>query len=909
MMEHCGNDILNCNGQEQFPLYSSSSLLGGKPLTSYLPSKETLLDIYGYTPLHVAVRFGNVASVEKLLTSGSSPLIKDTCGYNCLHTAVTFKRRGVFKCLLEHPKITEMSNATNNDGDLPIHLALRKGLTNFVIPLLKSTRCQITDKDDNNYLHLAALAGDHKTIENLLTYPFVKSMINATNSSGKTPLHCSIIGSDLGCIYILLDHGAMANKCDSGCTPFMYACSDGKLQSAKLLFEAHPFQRDWKDDQGNTALHLAAKNGSVTTTNYCLDVGAVVSLNNEQNSFFDVIIDDINSKLAISVLRHQRWQECLDTACPTKPHPVIRLINLIPSAFPVILDQSVQRSPLDPQHIDYWVKYNFKYISLSTGPSPNSDTNGADATLTSDKDDHKEGAVTFSKLSQQSKPQADLTESTSAQPEVQVEIEVLPRKEESTENLLGVEILHSIQQLANHDNSSPVEKEEKASTLLAQDVHADPDTDINERKRQAGGMPTMKVLKLLAKHRHHHKQCLTHPLVVMYLYLKWKDYARIPYTSKCWLVLLWTIFLSSFIAISPVPSQLEQTTVGNGSINDLPEEEISTAANLIRFITIFLAVINCAILLKFIYVLRLKLITRFMDNLDQFWLYGFAIISTFIYLIPFGGLNSIIYEAGAIAVYLSWVIALLQLEIYPYIGVYVSMFVSTTRNVLKVLAICSFLFCAFAFAFHILVGSIPELQFTNAGTSLVSSLSAALAIIDLNTFVALESSFRFRVLVFMFYVLLLIMLPIVVINLLIGMAVGDIAKVQQDAEVDHQVFIVINLAEINERLLSRKLVRRFHRESYMHYPNRFGGSWLKKTWNGFVSVCTGQAISIKQQEVAYRNEYLEAREKEEASMNLEELKHHVNQLAQTQTKQTDTLARMELMLQQLMESQGLKYDD
>ena len=897
MTEHCENGILNCKEQEQTPLHSSSSLICRSPLISYLLSKGTLLDTQGYTPLQVAVRFGNVASVEQVFASDASPLIEDDCGCNCLHVAVMFKRKEVFKCLLKHPEITKMSNATNNDGDLPIHLALRKGLSNFVIPLLKTTH-EITDKNGNNYFHLAALAGDQKTIENVLTYPFVESMINATNSSGKTPLHCSAIGGNLGCISLLLDHGAIVNKCESGRTPFMYACSDGKLQCTKLLFEAHPFQRDWKDDQGNTALHLAAKSGSLTMTNYCLDVGAVVSLNNEQNSFFDIIIDAINSKLAISVLRHQRWQECLDTTCPTKPHPVMRLNNLIPSAFPVILDQSVQRSSLDPQHKDYWVKYNFKYISLPTGPS---DTNGTDANVDSDKDDREEGAVRFSQLAQQSKPQI---ESSSAQPDVQVEIEVLPRNEESTENLLGVEIQHGIQHLANCDSSGPIEKEEKASTLLAQDVHADHDPDNSEKKKQDGGVPSIKVLKYLAKHRH--KKCLTHPLVVKYLDLKWKAYARMPYIAKCWLTYLWTILLSTFIAISPVPSgQLEQTTVSNESTNNLPEEEmISTAANVIRFMTIFLTGINVINWVAFIYVLRLKLITHFIREFE-FWLYSCAIISTFIYLIPFGGLNSVIYEAGAIAIFSSWVVALLQLQMFGYVGIYISMLINTTKNVLKVLAICSFLFCAFAFAFHILVGSIPELQFTNVGTSLVSSLSAALAIIDLNTFVALESSLRFRVFVFVFYVLLLIILPIVLINLLIGMAVGDIAKIQEDAKVNRQIYIVTNLANIDERYLSRKLLCRLHRESYMHYPNRFGESWLERNWKKLVNTCTSQEISIEQQEVAY----LETREEEDTSMNLEELKCQVNQLVQTQTKQTDTLARVEVMLQQLMESQGLKHDD
>ncbi|MCG8623185.1 MAG: ankyrin repeat domain-containing protein, partial [Proteobacteria bacterium] len=258
LMEHYENGALKKQGQSH--LQSGSSLkLTGKPLASFMPSKGAVPDTEGYTPLQMAVRYGNIACMEELLASGSSPLVKGKYGCNCLHIAVVFKRKVIFKRLLKHPKITEMSNDTNNDGDLPIHLALQKGISNFVTLLLKSTHHQVMDKDNNNYLHLAAIAGDEKTMENLLAYPFAESMMNATNFSGKTPLHCSAISGNPGCIYFLLDHGVMVSKCHYGKTPFMYACSEGNVQCAKLLYEAHPFQRDWKDDQGNTALHLAAK--------------------------------------------------------------------------------------------------------------------------------------------------------------------------------------------------------------------------------------------------------------------------------------------------------------------------------------------------------------------------------------------------------------------------------------------------------------------------------------------------------------------------------------------------------------------------------------------------------------------------------------------------------------------------
>ena len=876
-MEHYGNGIIKEQGQSH--LQSSSSLnLIGKSLASFLRSKGVVPDTEGYTPLQMAVRYGNLACMEQLLASGLSPLVKDKCGYNCLHIAVMFKRKVIFKHLLKHPKITEMSNDTNNDGDLPIHLALQKGLSTFVTLLLKSTYCQVTYKEDNNYLHLAALAGDEKTMENLLTYHFAESMMNATNSSGKTPLHCSAISGNPGCIYHLLDQGAMACKCHYGKTPFMYACSEGNLQCAKLLLEAHPFQRDWKDDEGNTALHLAAKSGSPNMTNYCLDVGMVISLNNEQNSFFDIIIEAVNSKLAISVLRHQRWQECLDTSCPTKPHPVMRLIDLIPSAFPVILNQSIQRSPLDPKHKDYWEKYNFKYISLPK----------ADTSLKSDKNDSATKSV------EQSQPQVE--------PVVQVQIEIHPRSEESIDKS-KVEIQPGIQQLANYDSSGLMEKEEKASVL--------PPKEENEssKRRQDGNVPSMQVLKLLTKNKC--RQYLTHPLVVQYLYLKWKDYANLPYTIICWWVLLWTILLSVFIGISPVPSQLEQTTMTNMSASDLEEEEISIAANVIRFITIFFTIINGIVWLRIIHLVRLTLITHFVQEIE-FWLYGCAIISTLIYLIPFGGLNSVIYEAGAIAVFTCWVAALIQLEIYGFIGIYIHMLIAITKNVLKVMLMCIYLFCAFAFALYILVGSIPELQFTNVGTSLVSSISSALAIIELETFVALESSLRFRVLVFIFYVLLLIMLPIVVINLLIGLAVGDIAQIQKDAKMNRQIFILTILARIDERFLSRSTLIRCHRESYMHYPNRTGGSQFEHIWEKIkyyflAAVCNGPGISVEQQ-LEEEEACPEVREEQERE-NIEKLQCHVKQLTYTQAKQTEALARVEAMLQKMMENQGLECDN
>ena len=630
----------------------------------------------------------------------------------------------------------------------------------------------------------------------------------------------------------------------------------------------------------------------------------VISLNDEQNSFFDIIIKALHTKLAEAVLQHKRWEECLDTVCPTKPHPIIRLINFIPSAFQVILDQSMQQSSLDPQHPDYWEKYNFKYISLRLAPTPHSIT-----TIGTDDKKEKNKAKKGSKVSISAYNGRARVEQSSSEVEVRLHIEAFSKNGESSDKHPKFANLHQetakgIESPSN-SNTIPLKMEEKVSQ-----AHATVTDISNNQTRQNRQALMMQVLNLLIKKNL--EQCLIHPVISKYLYLKWVDYARYIYLGKFMLILLLAIFLSTFIGLAPLPSQgvmVSDTGDGNGTLSSATEDGINTAANVIRFITIFFATLNTVIWLVEVYVVRLQLITDFAEGFE-FWVYGCAIISTFVYLVPFHGINSVIFEAGAIAIFTIWFVALLQMTLFSIgeIGTYVAMLRSTTKNVLKVLVICLFLFFAFAFSFYILVGSFSELQFTSVGTSLVSTLSSALAIIDLNTFVELEFEglLRFRVLTFILYVLMLVILPIVVINLLIGLAVGDIAKIQEEAEITRQVFVVTSLSKIDECLLPQKLLLKFCRESYTCRPNATPESQINRMLKFVKEYVTDDNDGVLFDRCEVNIEET-AQEEEEEVLTLQDMKHQVDQLTQTQAKQAETMTRMELMLQKLIDHQGLKY--
>ena len=118
-----------------------------------------------------------------------------------------------------------------------------------------------------------------------------------------------------------------------------------------------------------------------------------------------------------------------------------------------------------------------------------------------------------------------------------------------------------------------------------------------------------------------------------------------------------------------------------------------------------------------------------------------------------------------------------------------------------------------------------------------------------------------------------------------------------------QVFILTNLARIDERLLTTKLLLRCNRESYMHYPNHINGSWLKKMMrkleDSLLNTGSYEAISINWKE---QEEVVCPDDREEEAVSIEKLQHHIKQLTQTQ-------ARMEAMLQKLMENQGLECDN
>ena len=373
MVEAHGCEILSELDQYQrSPLHYSALSINGAGIISYIMEQVAhpeldAEDQQGRTPLHSAVTSGNVASAKELLAKGGNPLAQCKSGDNALHLAVIHNRKPIVSVLLDHQCASDMVLACNEKGDSPIHLALKLKLAHVVSDMVAVIRFQlqnIKDAQGNNYLHLAAKSGDWKALEILFNIPTCQKLLNETNEYGATPLHMAAKQGHQCCSAALLGQGAMVHRCHEGKTPFMDACRNGHAACARVLYTAHPFQVDWTDHAGNTALHYAAKSGDPNTVKEALDMGCQITHNNDLESFLDVIISSSSKDCAMAVVNHSRWQECLDFQSPLSLHPMIRLIVNMPDVAKSVLDRCHKKSKLHETDHDFCEAFDFKYVRL-----------------------------------------------------------------------------------------------------------------------------------------------------------------------------------------------------------------------------------------------------------------------------------------------------------------------------------------------------------------------------------------------------------------------------------------------------------------------------------------------------------------------------------------------------------------
>lgn len=229
-------------------------------------------DENGNTPLHLASIDAPKEMVKLLLQYGARVAATNREHATPLHFASIGGQKDIVELLIKsNPDI----NARTNEGSTSMHFAADRGFWQ-IIQVLHGHGASIHDQDNLQETPLlrASKNGHEETVRFLLT---LGADPNIPAIDGYTPLITAVANKNLNVVRLLLDHGARVDiHAYKGWTPLQVAAQDNSLEISSLLLAKLNNQNglNSKRENGSTALHSAALQGSPAMINMLLQAGA-----------------------------------------------------------------------------------------------------------------------------------------------------------------------------------------------------------------------------------------------------------------------------------------------------------------------------------------------------------------------------------------------------------------------------------------------------------------------------------------------------------------------------------------------------------------------------------------------------------------------------------------------------------
>uniref|UniRef100_A0A8C2PVV2 Transient receptor potential cation channel, subfamily A, member 1b n=1 Tax=Cyprinus carpio TaxID=7962 RepID=A0A8C2PVV2_CYPCA len=305
-------DIINIrDGANQTPLHRAT-LFDHVELVEYLISKEAeidCIDCNGLSPLLMASRCGAWKTVAFLLSIGADFRIKDKVGCNFLHFVV-LQPKGLKNLPETSNAVKEMLSDEDVEGCTPLHYACKLGIHDSVKNMLGlNIFVGQKSREKKSALHFAAEYGRINTCKRLLETLTDSKMLNDWDEKGLTPLHLASMAGHTQVVELLLRSGALFQSDYKGWSCLHHAAAEGYTETMKILLAANVKLLDETNEDGNTALHIAAQAGHVSAVMLLLDMGAEISLNNADNSFLhEAVRNEKKDVVNAAMVRYNRLE-------------------------------------------------------------------------------------------------------------------------------------------------------------------------------------------------------------------------------------------------------------------------------------------------------------------------------------------------------------------------------------------------------------------------------------------------------------------------------------------------------------------------------------------------------------------------------------------------------------------------
>uniref|UniRef100_A0A8W7MUE8 Ion transport domain-containing protein n=1 Tax=Anopheles arabiensis TaxID=7173 RepID=A0A8W7MUE8_ANOAR len=795
---------LNCTDIQKMTPLHCAAMFDHPEIVEYLVKEGAdinAMDKEKRSPLLLSSSRGGWRTVMALIRLGANISLKDANSRNVLHLVIM--NGG---CLDEFAKevcrtqseiyLLQLLNEKDDAGCSPLHYASREGHIRSLENLIRLGAC-INLKNNNNEspLHFAARYGRYNTVRQLLDSEKGTFIINESDGEGLTPLHIASQQGHTRVVQLLLNRGALLHRDHNGRNPLHLAAMSGYRQTIELLHSVHSHLLDQVDKDGNTALHLATMENKPNAVILLLSLGCKLLHNYMDMSAIDYAIYYKYPEAALAMATHEeRSSEVMALKSDKHPCVTLALIASMPRVFEAVQDNCITKANCKKDSKSFYIRYSFSCLQCPA--------------LYAQMDARTGEAVQISKP--------------------------IP--------LPALNIKYSFH-----------------AYQKSQEGIAEMRKTLNDPKWRP--QPLHVVNAMVA---HGRVELLAHPLSQKYLQMKWNSYGKYFHLANLLFYSVFLFFVTLFTsqlmrnatpightdgnhtqaAGTPVDSgqhilALRSTiarskgynlgTVANVSSSVAPptiEEQMEvTTTTLVSGIGIIIyIVVNALRELVQVYQQKWHYLLE-PNNFISWILYTSALIMIWP-MFSSGMCFSINYSAASITVFLSWFNLLLFLQRFDQIGIYVVMFLEILQTLIKVLIVFSILIIAFGLAFYILLSKVSEpqvnhLSFSSIPMSLVRTFSMMLGEMDfVGTYVQPYhvGDLPFPFPSFVILCLFMILMPILLMNLLIGLAVGDIESVRRNAQLKRLAMQVVLHTEL-ERKLPQMWLEMVDKMELIEYPN------------------------------------------------------------------------------------------
>ncbi|KAJ7386324.1 Transient receptor putative cation channel sub A member 1 [Desmophyllum pertusum] len=758
-------------------------------------------DMDGSSLLHMAVDSGALKLVELCLQNGSRvryPKASDkstafhlACGQGSLETV---------KLLSSHDLTICRITLIDSGGQTPLHRAAANGHVTVVEYLLdQGASVDPPDRSRCTPLFKAAFRGRVDTVQLLLERG---ADVTLKSVEQRSVLHAAVL-SDVGVMELLLKVPSSAylitDKDDKSFTPVHYAAKNGQSKNISLLMATNKAaagvasndldtplhiaaKYGWlpivesllvgrnirminlQNNKGNTPLHLACFNGHDQVAEYLLSQGATIEKDQNQKTALHLAANQGSKRCVMSILA--KHPDCVN-ALEENKNTALNLASFhghdeIVKYLLSLKNQEILMNAFNQNVLDIALNEEKKDVAMVIA-------------------EH----VRWREVMSSSAPGALLMMQ-----------ELVIKMPDVAERILDQCVTEE------GDEMKPEYKVTKDLTIIQAKYVPNPERD------------QLTVLKTMTKYRR--DNCLKHKVVFALMHLKWKKFG---FTSLMFNLMLYLMYLLPLTALALYSRDNEKefcapndTVTRSDYLDNLPTTRSNTAIQVLTYVVLVFTLIHLLREVTQIVKKREKYFSAF-SNYFELACY----ITAMLYIFPSydcktGGQLQI----GAMSMFFGWMNLILYLRKLSFYGSYVIMLATMFITLFKVLVLFLLFILSFGTTFYMLIDE-NELYISLPHWLLTIFVMTLGELNYADNFMPWE--FPFSALVNVLFVIFVLAMPIILMNMLVGLAVGDIDNIQRNATMDRYVMQIEMLLE-TEQQLPQWLRRHVQFEKHVEYPNK-----------------------------------------------------------------------------------------